>query len=650
VGGKRQGSPPSDGAWHEGAGGLLLLAGARETGLLAALERAVPTATGCARLDQATSATRRMLLLTLLFLSAVGLRRTWDLRGYSGSGLALLTGRRQAYGYRHVERFLTAMAHAGGAARLTEALAAWTATLWSGRPLLAGTPPPAFYVDGHRKAVYSGDLIPRGLVARQGAVLGCRALVLLHDAQGHPLLATTHRGDLHLTAGLPGIVTCYEQATGLRSLGCIIVDREGMAAEFLARLAAEGRTVITVLRADQHKGLASFTDVGSFAPFLYDQAGTVVREVAPARIALARPDQPGETLLLCVALVRDLRHPGLRVQAGEDTRGDDPPDGDRRVPAWWQEEWVATPTPAPATEPRLIPIVTTASAWEAADLARTYFHRWPAQENAIRDFLIPLGIDTNHGYAKVPVVNSEVAKRRTALQKRLETLQRWAEGARVRSKQAATRAETLWTRGKARADALRRALTTRRRALEDQGLYPSPVHDALHEAEEAAQAEVEGLRRRMHRARDASARDWEKRRHYCQEQRDLLRALEDLTSGERPMYELDNAKDQTMTVCKVALANLAMWVRTTYFPAEYAQATWLRLAPFFRLPGRVTWGPDTVCVELRPFTDHQMARDLAAVCARVAEARPQLPDGRHLVLTVHGVRRPTLDGQKQEVA
>jgi hypothetical protein len=31
-----------------------------------------------------------MLVLTLLFLGVVGLRRTWDLRGYTGDALALL--------------------------------------------------------------------------------------------------------------------------------------------------------------------------------------------------------------------------------------------------------------------------------------------------------------------------------------------------------------------------------------------------------------------------------------------------------------------------------------------------------------------------------------------------------------------------------
>src|SRR5712691_451209 len=65
------------------------------------------------------------------------------------------------------------------------------------------------HVDGHRKPVYSDTLIPRGLVGRLGAILGCRALVLLHDEQGHPLLATTHRVDQHLMVGLPSIIERY---------------------------------------------------------------------------------------------------------------------------------------------------------------------------------------------------------------------------------------------------------------------------------------------------------------------------------------------------------------------------------------------------------------------------------------------------------
>ncbi len=42
-----------------------------------------------------------------------------------------------------------------------------------------------------RLPVYADSLILRGLIGNSGKILGCRALVLLHDEQGHPWLATT---------------------------------------------------------------------------------------------------------------------------------------------------------------------------------------------------------------------------------------------------------------------------------------------------------------------------------------------------------------------------------------------------------------------------------------------------------------------------
>ena len=283
---------------REGAGSLLLAAAAAETGVLAALAPTLPS-----ELSHTTSASRQPLLATLLLLGVVGLRRLWDLRGYAGDALALLTGRQRAYGYRHAERFLAQLAQTGGAERLTDALARWSGTLW--RPV--EEPPPSFYLDGHHKAVYADHLIPRGLVARRGVVLGCRALVLLHDPAGHPVLVTTHRGDLHLTIGLPQIIERFEAAAGLRQVERVIVDREGMAAAFLAELAAAGRTMVTVLKADQYADLGSFTEVGAFVPLQYDRSGQLVREVAPARFALPLPDHPNERLAVGVALVRELR-------------------------------------------------------------------------------------------------------------------------------------------------------------------------------------------------------------------------------------------------------------------------------------------------------------------------------------------------------
>jgi len=574
-----------------------------------------------------------MLVRTLLFLGVVGLDRTWDLRSYTGDALGVLTGRPRAYGYFHTERFLSQVAQAGGADTFTNGLAQWTARLWKLPVASMQEVEPLYYIDGHRKPVYADALIPRGLIGNSGKILGCRALVLLHDERGHPRLATTHRGDQHLTVGLPALLARYEQAAGKAPRTQIIVDREGMAAQFLADLVAAGRTVVTVLRTDQYEGLSSFTEVGAFVPLEHDRHGKLIREVATARFALPLPDQPGGSLPLRVALVRDLRRQVPCIPEEEPARRWDA-DLNLLKQAWWEDDWQATPLPVAPTTAKLIPIVTTAATADAVTLAQLYARRWPAQENIIRDYLLALGLDTNHGYAKTAVINSEVAKRRTALEQRLTTLQRWTVSARERYQRATTLSDRLRKQAKARGETLYRGLNERMFALEEQGMADHLVRREIKERKATIDAELQELWQRVYRVEARQDQDWRKQERYCREQREVLRALEDLACKEREMYELDNRKDQVMTVCKVALVNLVMWTRDQYFPLSYAHATWKRLAPFFHLPGRVTRGPRAVSVALRPFNDRHLNHDLVALCERVNQASLQLPDGRQLLFSV----------------
>lgn len=628
----------------------MLLVAAQGTKLLSCLETALTpnlsTANPSLRLAQSRSSTLRGLLLTLLFLQAVGLQRTWDLRGYAGQALALLTGRQRAYGYRYTERFLAELASVGADTPLTEALARWTASLWEPKQLGRNSPVPVFYVDGHRKPVYADSLIPRGLIGRTGKILGCRALVVLHDQEGHLLLATTHRGDQHLTIGLPTILRHYEQAADPESLKRIVVDREGMSAEFLAGLAGEGRTVVTVLRTDQYAGLESFREVEAFVPLQADRQGKVIREVALARIALPLPDHPGQELEMRVALIRDWRRLVPKAPSSEEEdrplRWDEKPDGTHEY--WLDEHWQAKPLPAPPMEPKLIPIVTTAADADAVELVQTYTRRWPVQENAIRDWLIPLGIDINHGYAKTVVANSEVTK------KRLDNVKCWTDGARKRIHNASKLYAKRCKLTKERATELYYALNNHQIEMEQQGVADFLLRKTIKEEKTVADAEIEEYRQRQWKAYHTSNKEFAKCEKYCREQRELLRALEDLEQQEREMYELDNHKDQVMTVFKVALANLGMWVRDHYFPVEYTHATWQRLQVFFQLPGRIFWGRDQVEVELKRFNDRALNRDLEALCAKVAQEQPRLPDGRRLLFRVQGRGILLLDAREKEVA
>ncbi len=171
--------------------------------------------------------------------------------------------------------------------------------------------------------------------------------------------------------------------------------------------------------------------------------------------------------------------------------------------------------------------------------------------------------------------------------------------------------------------------------LEEQDLAEYMFRRKIKERKAEIDAELEPLRVKEWHAYEQCNNDFRKRERYCKEQREVLRALEDLKEQERSMYELDNRKDQVMTVCKVALANLAMWVRDHYFPTSYAQATWKRLLPFFQLPGTITHHAQMVQVELHPFNDRALNRDLAILCERVNQASPHLPDGRQLSFTLH---------------
>jgi len=418
---------------------LLLLAAAQQTGLLEALVETVmaladPTIPG---LNPPNPAVIARLLLTLLVLPVAGLARTWDLRSYTGTMLAVVTGRQRAYSQRYTERFLARLAYAGAAEHLTEVMAKWTWSLWHAEQTGSDQPtdPAAFYVDGHRKAVYSDMLVPRGPVGKLGGkILGCRELVVLHDADGHPLLATTHRGDHHLTRGLPQMLHCYEQATGQALMQRVVVDRDQMAAEFLAQLKLEGRQVVTLLRSDQYEAEGSFEQVGQWQPWRYNRSGQVICEVAAARFALKRPDDALPPLEVEVALIRDWRKLLVVEQADEagdvqDWQADLAPQHHR----FWEEGWQALPAPPAPTTPKLIPVITTGHGMDAVELAQTYFQRWKCQENSIRDWLIPLNLDTNHGYAKEQVVNSELAKRQLVTTGRQHRLEHLAQACRARS-------------------------------------------------------------------------------------------------------------------------------------------------------------------------------------------------------------------------
>jgi hypothetical protein len=258
-------------------------------------------------------------------------------------------------------------------------------------------------------------------------------------------------------------------------------------------------------------------------------------------------------------------------------------------------------------------------------------------------------LDINHGFAKAPVVNSEVTKKRETFQKHLETFKKWIESAQAKYHQMRDSKIKLLERIKMDKQQYH-ILCTNMRNIDENSANYIKHHNKLQKKMDDVLIQQEKRNMRLPKISGHLTELQEKIQQHEQKQRDLLRSLENLERNERTMYELDNRQDHVMTVFKVSLANLAMWTRDQYFPASYSNATWERLAPFFRLPGIVRSSRQTVEVELRPFNDRQYNRDLHLLCQLVNQKQPHLPDGRLLTFSVWTANRPVLDEQVPRLA
>ena len=121
---------------------------------------------------------------------------------------------------------------------------------------------------------------------------------------------------------------------------------------------------------------------------------------------------------------------------------------------------------------------------------------------------------------------------------------------------------------------------------------------------------------------------------YCQQLRQVKRQQEDLETQAREMYELDHSKDQIMTLFKLALANLGMWVRDQYFGESYQHGRGPRVLPFFKWGGQITPTESEVHLAVCAFNNRALVRGLEEVCRNVNTHGATLPDGRRLVMAV----------------
>jgi hypothetical protein len=548
---------------------------------------------------------RERHLLTLLMMAGLDLFKPHDLNTYTGTVLGLLTERHRPYSADEIEHFVLGCVRVGWTEPLTADVAVWATQLWATSDGGDSDVPAYLYWDWHVKAVYSDYHLPRTKHGTSDRIIGARKQLMLHDAAGHLLFMRTYRGDTHLIDGMVDGTAYYEGLAESQRLTHQIFDREGLSvAHFKGLLdGEERRQFITCLKSNQYEGMDSFELSSSFVPFRHGKHGQAMQEMAEASYVLKDRREGEDDLPLRAILLRKLTD-----EAGE--KADD--------------------------EARLHVVIT--SDWEtsAADIARWYRDRYPKQENAIRDWWLPLGGDVNVGYDKREVENSELARRKAELEAQLGTLERYIGACQARLQNAQRQHQKHAERYQAEWQAAQQVLQETIQQRDAQGDTALAIYQWAQAEEIRIQEQLEPRRTRVEAAAGRVKKEQDKQQRYCEEQQKKMQALAEVTRkmADCPMYELDDRKDQLLSALRLCLGNVLQWLRDTVFPEPYANATYKTLAPFVQMGGFVIKRPDCIAVFLDGFWQSAKQQDLEELVARCNAQSLTAPDGRPLRFSI----------------
>ncbi len=559
--------------------------------LSSSLERAVAErGAGTKLTGMSSQATREDHLRTLLLMPALGLLKPCALETYSGTVLGQLSRRKRPYSGAEMNHFILSCVRLDWVEAATADVACWGTQLWADDP---ANESPYRYWDWHVKTVYSDYHLPRTKHGTSNRIVYARKQLMLHDQAGHLLMMKTHRADTNLIEGMVVGTAYYEGLMESRQLTHQIFDREGLSVAHFKELqqAEPQRHFITYLRRNQYEDLESFEEPTAFEPFRYDRKGQVIQEIAEAGYKL-----------------KDRR------------RGED----DLPVRAILLRQPIAQESDEAA---KLMVNVTLDQELEADEVARLYQARKVAQENAIRDWWNPLGGDVNIGYAKQPVENSELAKDKADLEKSLNRLADWLVACEKRLQKAQQKQQRLTQQYlTALREAQQKLLVAAQNSQEPGGRTWGQAEKIRLEAELA------GLYQQVETAEQKVEEELAKRQCYRQQEAEKKETLTKISQAmiDKPMYQLDDRKDQLMGTLRTCLTNVLQHLRDAVFPTSYAKSTFNTLANFIRMGGYIIEQPQYIEVILDGFWQADKRRDLAEVVARCNERQYTAPDGRPL--------------------
>lgn len=316
------------------------------------------------RVAKESEETRARKNLGLVLLPCVVAGPRWSaLQHWRGDQLGELIG--YAYQSSTLDKYLRGLKFAGAAEACREAAAAFW--LHEGGPCVdTKTGAVMLYGDIATKPVWTHHWTRCTKVSKTGRVMPAISTMTLHSGAGTPLVYRSWSGQVSLPAEVSKLLDEYERHGGSGTVRRVVVmDREAHSVA-LFKAFGDRRSYIVPLRENVIGPKAKFEDLGVWVPY-----GNGRDEVREAHLWL-NDSRKGEKPLRVRVVGRK------RYRTGK-------------------VAWYATNVPI--------------EEFDANDVIRLYFERWPAQEHVYRDLSGVVGFDVHHGYGKKKVDNVAVVDR-----------------------------------------------------------------------------------------------------------------------------------------------------------------------------------------------------------------------------------------------
>ena len=540
------------------------------------------------------SASRKVLSRkteTLLYMPIFQMERIWHFKTvYPRDGLGVLSGSGLPYKYHTMDNFLRELPRLDIDKILSRDLARAYIEVFN--LSFETKEEQTFYIDCHKKVLWTKKNVPKGLHATRNKILKCLDVYFIHDCNGMPILPWTRPGDSHLVNEIMPIIEELEKSVGKEIVKLVIFDREGVSVALFREFTERGKRFVTILKTNQYDSEDDFIfEKGSKWKYVTIKTakGKKRFKIKEGGKILVEQDS-GKKYELRAILAKDL--------------------GTGKMPVF-------------------ITNIIKSEEQDCTKIVKKYIKRW-FQENSFKQMKPGLYLDTNHGSNGVALKENRVIKRKIekleqelrAKNKAITSAESFIEQrlGSIKRKKAMMNKKVLQLKNKLK----KINAKTLTKINVDERAYLLKRQEEMYLEESEIIKYYESVISKWQSEINSKQSYIDKKRNEIKEITNKLSKID----RKEVLYEIDTRKDHIMTNLEVALNNADLFLKKNFFPPEYKNADFKTIRDIlYKQDGFIKESEDEILVTLKHYRQEPEHQMLAEYVVKKIDAAEIITDG-----------------------